>query len=80
LLKKPQAISLSPSNAQKYQHLIPAPLHAIINPREFLAMSVFLRNRPIGLFYADNGLKGAITPRQFANFKAICQRAIKALS
>jgi HD-like signal output (HDOD) protein len=80
LLKKPQAISLSPSNAQKYQHMIPAPLHAVINPRQFLAMSVFLRNKPIGLFYADNGPKGAITPRQFANFKAVCQRTIKALS
>jgi HD-like signal output (HDOD) protein len=80
LLKKPQAISLSPTNAQKYQPMIPTPLHAVINPRQFLAMSVFLRNKPIGLFYADNGLKGAITPRQFANFKAVCQRTIEALT
>jgi hypothetical protein len=80
LLRKPQAISLSPSNAQKYQHMIPAPLHTVINPRQFLAMSVFLRNKPIGLFYADNGGSGAITPRQFDNFKAVCQRTIQALS
>jgi hypothetical protein len=80
LLRKPQAISLSPTNAQKYQHMIPAPLHTVINPRQFLAMSIFLRNKPIGLFYADNGAQGAITPRQFDNFKAVCQRTIQALS
>lgn len=80
LLNKSQALSLSPTNAKKYRHMIPAPLHTMINPRQFLAMSVFLRNKPIGLFYADNGTKGALTPRQFANFKTVCQRTIQALS
>jgi hypothetical protein len=80
LMKKPQAIHLQASNEEKYRHLIPPPLLGVINPRQCLAMSVFLRQKPIGLFYADNGPKGEITPRQFANFKAVCQRAIKALS
>ncbi len=80
LLKKPQAISLTPANAEKYQHLIPDPLHGVINSRQCLAMSVFLRNKPIGLFYADNGSKQPVTPQQFANFKAVCQRTIQALS
>jgi HD-like signal output (HDOD) protein len=80
LMKKPQAIALSPSNAQKYQHLIPEPLLGVINSKQCLAMSVFLHNKPIGLFYADNGLKQAITPQQFVNFKAICQCTILTLS
>jgi HD-like signal output (HDOD) protein len=80
LLKKPQAISLTPANAEKYLQLIPAPLHQTINPKQCLAMSVFLHNKPIGLFYADNGPKEAITPQQFANFKAVCQRTILALA
>ncbi|MEJ2461628.1 MAG: HDOD domain-containing protein [Candidatus Thiodiazotropha sp.] len=80
LLKKPQAISLTPANAEKYQHLIPDPLHTVINSRQCLVMSVFLHNKPIGLFYADNGPKQAITPQQFANFKAVCQRTIQTLS
>ncbi len=80
LLKKPQAISLTPANAEKYQHLIPDPLHAVINSRQCLVMSVFLHNKPIGLFYADNGSKQAITPQQFANFKVVCQRTIQTLS
>ncbi len=80
LMKKPQAIALSPSNAEKYRHLIPEPLLSVINSNQCLAMSVFLHNKPIGLFYADNGLKQVITPQQFANFKAICQRTILTLS
>lgn len=80
LLKKPQAIALNSSNAQKFQHMIPRPLFGVINPRQCLAMSVFLRNKPIGLFYADNGHDQEITPQQFANFKAVCQRTIQALS
>jgi hypothetical protein len=80
LLKKPQAISLTPANAEKYLHLIPGPLHSTINPRQCLIMSVFLRNRPIGLFYADNWPNQAISAQQFANFKVICQRAVLALS
>lgn len=80
LMTKPQAISLTPANAEKYRHMIPPSLHQVINPDQCLAMSVFLRNKPIGLFYADNGVKQAITPRQFTNFKAVCQRAIQALA
>lgn len=80
LMKKPQAISLTPSNMEKYQNLIPPALNQVINPQQCLIISVFLHNKPIGLFYADNGAKGSITPLQFANFKAVCQRAIKALS
>jgi HD-like signal output (HDOD) protein len=80
LLKKPQAISLTPANAEKYLQLIPAPLHQTINPKQCLAMSVFLHNKPIGLFYADNGLTEAVTPQQFVNFKAVCQRTMLALA
>jgi HD-like signal output (HDOD) protein len=80
LLKKPQAISLTPANADKYLQMIPPPLQQIIHPRQCLIMSVFLRNKPIGLFYADSGQQGAITPEQFANFKAVCQRTVHALA
>jgi len=60
--------------------MIPAALRNIINPDGFLAMSIFLRNKPIGLFYADNGPHAAVDLQQFENFKASCQRVIHSLS
>jgi HD-like signal output (HDOD) protein len=82
LMKKPQTISLNPTNAEKYNHLIPPPLRNVINPQQCLAMSFFLHNKPIGLFYADRGsaqMAPLITAQQFANFKTICLRTTKTL-
>ena len=75
-----RALSLNKGNAEKYRQMIPAPLQSLINPQQCLVLSVFLRNKPVGLFYADNGTKAEITPEQFANFKAVCQRAIQRLT
>lgn len=80
LLKKPQALAVKADNCEKYRDMIPPPLRNLVSTENFLVMSVFLHNRPIGLFYADNGPGIAITPRQYENFKASCQRAIHALS
>jgi outer membrane biosynthesis protein TonB len=80
LIKKPLALSLNRENSKKYILMVPAPLRDLINPHQCLLLSVFLRNKPVGLFYADNGVDGEITPQQFANFKAVCQRTIQRLS
>jgi hypothetical protein len=80
LIKKPQVIALTPNNNEKYKSVIPEVLASKINHKGCLAMSVFLRNKPIGIFYADNGTKGKISADQLNNFKAICQRAISSLS
>ncbi|MCU7843389.1 MAG: HDOD domain-containing protein [Candidatus Thiodiazotropha sp. (ex Monitilora ramsayi)] len=80
LMKKPQVIALTPGNLEKYSQIIPPHLASQINLNGCLAMSVFLRNKPIGLFYADNGADGRITANQLNNFKAICQRTISSLN
>jgi HD-like signal output (HDOD) protein len=80
LVKKPLALCLNRANSQKYIQLIPPDLHRLINPHQCLLLSVFLRNKPVGLFYADNGMDAEISPQQFANFKAVCQRTIQGLS
>lgn len=79
LLEKQQAIALTPGNRDKYQTMIPAGLSATINEKSFLAMSVFLRNKPVGLFYADSGPNAISTSLQYSNFKATCQRTILSL-
>jgi HD-like signal output (HDOD) protein len=80
LMKKPQVIALTPNNFKKYEQAIPHSLAIQINPKGCLAMSVFLSNKPVGLFYADNGEQGEINPSQLPNFKAICQRTLSRLS
>ena len=81
LLSKPQAISLNKNNAEKYLPMIPQSAREQINTSGFISMSIFIRNKPVGLFYADNGLSGpGVTRHQYENFKAICQKMMQAIS
>jgi HD-like signal output (HDOD) protein len=81
LLNKPQAILLNRDNATKYLPMIPPTAKEQINTSGFVSMSIFIRNKPVGLFYADNGLSGpAVTRQQFANFKVICEKMMKTLN
>ena len=77
-MKKPQALWLNPENREKYQSLIPSPILQALSASDFLIMSVFVRERPIGLFYADNG--AGLTQEQYNRFKLSCQRFIQALT
>ena len=80
MVKKPLALCLNRGNSDRYLPMVPVELRDLINPHQCLLVSVFLRNKPVGLFYADNGQDGEISPQQFANFKAICQRTMQSLS
>jgi HD-like signal output (HDOD) protein len=81
LLNKPQAISLNKSSAEKYLPMIPQAAKEQINTSGFVSMSIFIRNKPIGLFYADNGLSGpGVTRHQYENFKALCQNMMQTMS
>jgi HD-like signal output (HDOD) protein len=80
LLKKPQALWLNAANRKKYLHMIPESAARLLCPNGFLIMSVFVRNKPIGLFYADNGsLQIDITPQQYKDFKASCEQFMRNL-
>ncbi len=80
LLNKPQAIVLNRDNAEKYLPMIPQEAKEQINTSGFVAMSIFIRNKPVGLFYADNGLSGpGVTRQQFDNFKVICLNLMKTM-
>ncbi len=78
LMKKPQAVSLNKDNAGKYLPMISQSAQEQINTSGFVSMSIFIKNKPVGLFYADNGLSGpGVTRHQFENFKVICQGIMK---
>jgi HD-like signal output (HDOD) protein len=81
LMKKPQAISLNKGNAEKYLPMISPSAQEQINTSGFVSMSIFIKNKPVGLFYADNGLSGpGVTRHQFENFKVICQGIMKSIA
>jgi hypothetical protein len=61
--------------------MIPQSALEQINSSGFVSMSVFIKNKPVGIFYADNGLSGpGVTSQQYDNFKAICQKTVKSIS
>ncbi|MEW8026874.1 MAG: HDOD domain-containing protein [Candidatus Thiodiazotropha sp.] len=81
LMNKPQAISLNKDNAEKYLPMIPQSALEQINNSGFVSMSVFIKGKPVGLFYADNGISGpGVTRRQYDNFKVICQKIVRSIS
>lgn len=78
LMNKPQAVSLNKENAEKYLPMIPQSALEQINSSGFVSMSVFIKGKPVGLFYADNGISGpGVTCSQYDNFKAICQKTVQ---
>jgi HD-like signal output (HDOD) protein len=79
LMKKPQAFWLNAGNLVKYLPMIPEQQLQNLNARSFVSMSLFIREKPFGLIYADNG-NDNLTPEQFANFKVLCQRFVKQIA
>ncbi len=75
LMRKPQAVWVDPDNADGYRRYLP-PL-AWLRADEFLAVSLFVAGRPLGLFLADgwpDELPTAQRRERFARFQALCQR------
>jgi len=80
LLKKPQAIHIFPGNYKKYAALIPARLQACNQTQEFMAMSLFIGDKPVAIIYADH--KGSSVTFEAADFKhfkqmvSFCSKAL----
>ncbi len=74
LLGKPQALWINPANQGKFLPLMPEGFRKMADPRGFFAMSLFVNNRSIGLFYADAAPDGALGDQEYAHFRQICQR------
>jgi hypothetical protein len=80
IMQKPQALWLNADNRGKYLTMIPPQTHQSLCDDGFLMMSIFFRNKPIGLFYADNAeAENGLSADQFSNFKVSCQRFVQRL-
>jgi hypothetical protein len=81
LLKKPQAIWVNSSNIQKYQSLIPQSLSENLSTDTFLAMSLFIAEKPMGIVYSDRCDSTVdIEAEHFLDFKKLISFTSKALT
>ena len=53
LMEKPQALWINDTNRVKFWPLVPRPFQRIIRGNSFLVLSVFVKGKPVGMFYAD---------------------------
>jgi HD-like signal output (HDOD) protein len=74
LMKKPQGFWLRTENREKYLPLIPEPDRDVLNSEGFFVTSVFVRNRPMGLIYADTSKPSELDSHRFEQFKQLAQR------
>ncbi len=81
LLKKAQTFWLNDDNRSKYLPLVPPQTRSVLSEDGFIMMSVFMKNRPVGILYADSGDSGApLTADSYAVFKTHCQRLVQTLN
>jgi HD-like signal output (HDOD) protein len=81
LLEKTQAVLIKDSNRTKFWPMVPVEVQKIIGTNSFVAMSIVLDNKPIGLFYADRHSSACqLDDRSYHYFKTICNHTAQAMS
>lgn len=80
LLEKPVSLWINDDNRAKYWPLVPDDFKTLIKTNSFFAMSVHLRDKPIGLFYADRRSTACtLDNHAYQQFRQLCQLATKGL-
>lgn len=81
LMKKMQGLWYQDSNQARFRPMLNAGLLAQIGEGEFFAMSVFVHNKPVGMFYADRRHDGcALDEHSYQGFKQLCLKAAEGLA
>ena len=80
LIAKPQAVLMNESTRAKFWPLVTADFQKLIGTNSFVAMSIFINEKPFGLFYADRHTSTCqIEERSYSYFKTLCTHATKVL-
>ena len=80
LITKPQAILMNDSSREKYWPLLTSDFTDLIGTNSFVAMSIFIKDKPYGLFYADRHTETCqIEERSYNYFKTLCTHTTKVL-
>lgn len=72
LMSKMQSVWYRDATQQKLSPLLLPKLRAQIGRGEFMAMSVFVQDKPLGFFYADYGDNGHMDENVYNGFKQLC--------
>lgn len=74
LVAKQQGFWLNSGNRQKYAQLLPENIANSLHSNSFFASSLYLRNKPIGILYADCSDPNDLNSHNFSQFKQLSQR------
>lgn len=81
LMEKVQSVWFSERNRQALEPLITDEIWRLIGRGEFFAMSVFVHDKPVGLFYADRKHGDCqLDEHSYQEFKRLCLRAAEGLA
>lgn len=80
LMKKSQAILINDKNREKFWPLIPNEFKELIGTNSFMAMSIFVADKPVGIIYADRRNSACqVDEHAYKYFKTICKHASRVL-
>ncbi len=80
LLEKTQAVLINDQSRPKFWSLVPVEFQKLIGTNSFMAMSVVIDNKPLGLFYADRHNSACqLDERSYKYFKLVCSQTIQLL-
>lgn len=81
LLEKPQALWINDTNRIKFWPIVPKSFQRTIGCNSFLVLSVFVKDRPVGLFYADRHSTACmLDSHAYYRFKQLGLLAAKAMA
>ncbi len=81
LMDKPQALWLSDENRPRLWAMMPLALYHNTRINSFYAMSLFVRHKAMGLFYADRHTTDCqLTEHHYAQFKRVVQATANAMT
>jgi hypothetical protein len=81
LMGKVQSIWLNDGNRHAIDPLLSTQMREVIGGGDFFAMSIFVHNTPVGLFFADHGQgQQTLDESSYAAFKRLCLRAAEGLA
>ncbi len=80
LLEKSQAVLINDQNRIKFWPLVPKEFKKLIGTNSFIAMSIFVADKPLGIIYADRRNSACQMDGQaYKYFKTVCKHACQAL-
>jgi len=81
LLNKQVSLWINDDNREKFWPLMPDEVKTLIKTNSFFAMSIHVRGKPAGLFYADRrSLDCELDEHAYKQFRQMCQFAAKGLA